>query len=197
MSITGLVGGQSFTVTAQGAYHSIDDVANHYGADNCCIWLNLGPSDNAATMSARALGVINFTESWVNSWFRRSRYYIPFAAPVPLEIMEICAHLSGSKMYEPRTVDDIVDGVSPTKTYVLAKRKEALDMVKMILSGKMEIQAPLDPGITEAPSLVRTDRMRMRPVRSQEVQMDFLANITLNSDVLQNNCFSDIGGPYP
>jgi hypothetical protein len=194
MSITGLVGGQSLTVTAVGNYHSIDDVADHFGADNCCIWMNMGPSDTGdtvddqgnvislGTMSRRAAGIIKFTESWVNSWFRRSRYLVPFTPPTPEEVIEICAHLTGSKAYEPRTVDDIGDGVAPVKTFVMAKRKEAIDMIKTILTGKMEIAAALDPGITEAPALVRFDRMRMRQVRNNELDLDWLSNITLNSD---------------
>ena len=193
MSITGVIGGQSFTVTAQGNYHSIEDVADHYGPDNCVIWLNLGPSDTGdtvvngvvtatGTMSRRAQGIINFTESWVNSWFVRSRYLVPFTAPIPLEVLEICSHLSGSKMYEPRTTDDISDAQAPAKTFVMAKRKEAIETIKIILAGKMDIAAPLDPGITEAPSVVRTDRMRMRVPRNNEMDLDWLSNITLNSD---------------
>jgi len=209
MSTGTITSASGITVTASGRYHAIDDVALCFGIDNIVIWLRLGASDTGdtvvngavtvkGTMSARAQHIINWTESLVDSWFRRSRYLTPFTLPPPLEVEEICSHLSGSKMYEPRTTDDYSGegGASPLKTFVMAKRKEAMDTIKQILAGKMELNAALDPSITEAPALVRTDSMRMHQVRSQEINLDALANMILTSDGGQQACFSD-GSPPP
>ena len=175
-----------------GVYHSKADIESMFGRGNVRIWSSLGPEDDWAAMAARIQGVINWTESYVNSRLRRSKYIIPFSLPIPLEITEICAHISGSKLYEPRTSEDFnSDGQNPLKTFVATRRKDAEGQLQMILAGKLEIDAPLDVGITEYPTVVVTDRMRIKPVRYNDMKLVELANIIMASDCGQNACFND------
>lgn len=161
------------TITAAGAYHSVTDINNVFGADNVLKWADLDNDRDSAKISARVQFVINSTEAHVNSLFRRSRYTIPFVVPIPFEILEICCYMSGAKLYEPRQTDDITaEGVAPMKTLVMQKRRQAEDMARRILANKIVLDVPEggDSG-DECPAWVSTDVLHMRDIPADQVTL--------------------------
>jgi phage gp36-like protein len=148
-----------------GAYHSRGDIEAVFGASNVAIWADLDNDKDAGKIQARVDSVIARSEARVNSMFRRSRYTIPFD-PVPTEINEICCYISGAKLYEPRSTEDISsDTPNMLKTFVMSNRRQAEKMIREILAGKLILDTT-DEQDSEAPVIVRTDCLRMSPIPS-------------------------------
>jgi hypothetical protein len=149
--------------SASGRYHSRSDIEFHFGIGNLKSWLDMDNDQNAVKINTRCQNVIDRTESWIDSRFRRSRYKIPFD-PVPLEITEICAILSGSKAYEPRSQEDVTEGTNPQKIMVATKRKIANQMINEILAGKLFLDTT-DLVDTEVPQVINDPDTHLSNIR--------------------------------
>lgn len=166
----------TFTVgiilTAQGIYHGVSDVYNEWGRKNVLIWLDLDNDRDQAVMNSRLQNFINRTESYVNARLAYSPYIIPFTAPIPLEIIEVCAVLTGVFCYRPRSNEDFDPEKGDTSKSLIVVRKKAADkMIADILVERLIIAAPVESDcLTNAPRVVKTDHLRMRHIRPGDQQ---------------------------
>jgi hypothetical protein len=155
-----LVGAATPTVTLPtviGNYHTSIDIARVYGSKNVLMWADLDNDQSLEKVTNQLQTIIDRTESWFNSRFRRSQYTVPFVAPIPLEVTEICSIQSGAKLYEPRSQDDFTTETGQAiKTMVSMKLRRGDQMMKEILCNKVVLDVDIANRVqTDAPSIVR------------------------------------------
>jgi hypothetical protein len=159
-------------LTASGVYHSYLDISNEWGLNNLLIWLDLDNDKNTTTMNTRLQTFINRTESYVNARLLYSRYNIPFSAPVPLEIVEVCAILSGAFCYRPRSIEDFdPEKGAADKSLVIVRKKTADKMLADILMDRIILATTDETStMTDAPRVVKTDHLHMRRIGPHDPQ---------------------------
>ncbi len=140
------------------AYCTRADIETVFGAANVATWADRDETADPVAIAARIAAAITHVTDFVNSYFRGSRYNVPFAEPLPAIMKNAVATLAGVWLYEGRGVEDFDPASGAPGHRLRWSKRDAEATLFAIRSGTLQVDiTPIATGTPEVvPGKART-----------------------------------------
>lgn len=127
------------------AYCTRSDIEDRYGVTNVARWADLDNDQSSVKITARIARAIAVAEAHVDAVLRTSQFShaLPVAygsSTTPVLVTDIAARLAGYWLYTARGTKDY-DSKGEAVNRLTLERREALEMLDAIASGKIKTEA--------------------------------------------------------
>ncbi|MEN6534191.1 MAG: phage protein Gp36 family protein [Bryobacteraceae bacterium] len=131
------------------AYTTQTLIETQFGRENVRKWADLNSSGVATEIAARVTLAITNADSLIDATLRDGLYSVPFADPVPTEIIVISTQLAGVDIYTSRGIED-TDAAGEEIHRLNGVHKKAMNTLNAIKAGRIKLDLDRTTSVPKA-----------------------------------------------